>query len=352
MKAMTRLLLCATLLAAGTAAHAERTFNQAELDALLAPVALYPDALLSNVLSAAAYPEEVRDAAAWSRANPQLRGDEALRAVESMAWAPGVKALVAFPDLLARMDESPAWVRDLGDAYRLHGPYVMDTVQTLRRRAQTSGNLRSDGQRQVYDEDGAIAIAPASPQIVYVPSYDPYVVYGGWWWPAYRPVVWAPWPVYGVYVSVGYVGYVDWRRRVVVVDRPAVVNPPAHAHHPDESRGRFREDREPHRSNGAPSPAAREQQRYSRERQEQQRYFRERQAQYPPRRQTPQYPPRQQAQQHPPRQQAYYHVADSQRPSGARLAPASQQHSDSRGQSRGSAGNSGGHQGQGGGRGG
>lgn len=249
MKTAMRVLLCATLLAAGTAARAEQVFNQAELDALLAPIALYPDAVLSNILVAAGYPDQVREAAAWSRANPQLRGDDALRATEYTPWQPAVRALVAFPEALARMDESPQWLGDLGEAYRVHGPYVMDTVQALRRRAQASGYLRSDGYQQVYDDGGAIAIAPAYPQFVYVRYYDPYVVYGPWWWPAYRPVFWQPWPVYRTYVSVGFVAArPDWRRRVVVVNRPVVVSHPTVQHRP-----------EPRRFNGPPrriAPAA------------------------------------------------------------------------------------------------
>jgi hypothetical protein len=271
MKTVIRTLLCAALLATAFAARAERVFNQAELDALLAPVALYPDNVLSNILVAAGNPDEVREAAAWSRANPGLRGDDALRAAESASWQPAVRALVAFPEVLARMDESPQWLSDLGEAYRVHGPYVMDTVQALRRRAQASGYLQSNAQQQVYDDGGAIAVAPASPQVVYVPYYDPYVVYGGWWWPAYRPVFWRPWPVYGTFVSVGFVAArADWHtRRVVVVNRPVFVNRPVIVNHPTVIRGPVAVSHPVARTqffNGPPSPAAREQQRYTRER--------------------------------------------------------------------------------------
>lgn len=234
MKTLTRLFLCALLLGSTFAARAERTFNQAELDALLAPVALYPDNVLSDILVAASYPNDVREAAAWSRANPQLRGDEALRVAESTPWHPSVKALAAFPEMLARMDESPQWLADLGEAYRVHGPYVMDTVQSLRQRARASGHLQSDGYQQVYDDGGAIAIAPAYPNYVYVRYYDPFVVYGPWWWgPAYRPIVWRPWPVYRTVVSVGFVAArPDWHRRVVVVNRPVYVNRPVVVNRP------------------------------------------------------------------------------------------------------------------------
>jgi hypothetical protein len=255
MKTITRLLLCAVLLAAGTAARAERVFNQGELDALLAPIALYPDAVLTNILVAARYPDDVREAAAWSRNNPQLRGDEALSAVEPEVWHPSVKSLVAFPDVLARMAQYPDWLRDLGEAYRVHGPYVMDTVQALRRRAQANGNLQSDSRQQVYDDNGAIVVAPASPEVVYAPYYDPYVVYGGWWWPAYRPVVWAPWPVYGAFISVGFFATrADWHRRAVVVNRPVTINHPVTVNRP-LVRTQFQRPTEMRRWNGPPAPS-------------------------------------------------------------------------------------------------
>jgi uncharacterized protein DUF3300 len=195
-----------------------RVYSQAELDALLAPVALYPDPVLSHILVAATYPDDLRQAAAWSRANSHLTGEDAVRAAETMPWQPSVKALVAFPELLARMDESPQWTADLGTAVLEQEPYVMDTVQGLRRRAQASGYLQSDPQQQVYQQGQDIAVYPAQPQMVYVPYYNPYVVYGPWWWPAYRPVFWRPWYARpAVFVSTRFfVTSVDWRHRHVV----------------------------------------------------------------------------------------------------------------------------------------
>jgi hypothetical protein len=238
MKKALRLLLCALLGFAGLAQA--RSFNQAELDALLAPIALYPDPVLSNVLDASQYPDEVRAAAQWTRDNPQLKGDEALRALGPVQWQPSVKALAAFPDVLARMDESPQWLQDLGEAYQVHGQYVMDTVQQLRRRAQSNGNLQSNDQQRVYEDGGAVVVQPVYPQVVYVPYYDPFVVYGAWWWPAYRPVVFRPWPVYGVHVSFGYfAARCDWRaRNVVVVNHPVPVHVWGHgASHPVGAHG-------------------------------------------------------------------------------------------------------------------
>lgn len=195
-----------------------RVYNQGELEALLAPVALYPDTVLSHILVAATYPDELRDAAAWSRANSQLTGEDAVRAAGPMPWHPSVKALVAFPDLLARMDESPQWTADLGAAFREQEPYVMDTVQALRRRAQAAGSLQSNDQYSVQQQGSSIAVYPVQPQVVYVPYYDPYVVYGPWWRPAYCPVFWRPWFARpAVFASTHFfVSSVDWRRRHVV----------------------------------------------------------------------------------------------------------------------------------------
>ena len=202
MKGLIRLLLGSMIALTALAAHAQtRIFNQAELDALLAPIALYPDPLLNQVLDASLYPDEVAQAAAWSRANPQLQGDAAMRTVETTPWPPSVKALVAYPEVLARMGESPQWVADLGQAYETHGPYIQTTVQQLRARAQASGYLQSDQYQQVYTQGSEIVVQPAYPNVVYVPYYNPYVVYGSWWWPAYRPVYWRPWVARPVYVA-------------------------------------------------------------------------------------------------------------------------------------------------------
>jgi hypothetical protein len=174
----------------------QRIYTQAELDQMLAPIALYPDALLSQILMAATYPIEVVQAARWSRANPGLTGENAVRAVQNEDWDPSVKSLVAFPQVLQRMDERLDWTRSLGDAFLAQEAQVMDQVQQLRQRAQAAGNLRSDERIRVEQQGPAIVVQPASPQYVYVPYYDPMVVYGPWMWPAYQPVVWAPWPGY------------------------------------------------------------------------------------------------------------------------------------------------------------
>ena len=207
-------------------------FSQQELDQMLAPIALYPDSLLSQIMMAATYPLEVVEAARWSRANPGLSGDQAVRAVEQYNWDPSVKSLVAFPQILDMMDDKLDWTQRLGDAFLDQQPQVMDTVQNLRQRAYAAGNLRSTDQYRVESQGQFIAIDEVNPQDVYLPYYDPNVVYGPWWWPTYPPVYWAPWPGYyvrpgfgfvwsiGIRVSAGFFfGAFDWgQRRVNVVN--------------------------------------------------------------------------------------------------------------------------------------
>jgi hypothetical protein len=218
MKTLARLLICFGLLTALEAqAQPRREFNQAELDALLAPVALYPDSLLMHILTASTRPYDVAQAARWSRLNPQLSGDAAVQAAQPWVWHPSVAALTAFPDVLIRMDENPQWLRDLGDAWQGSEPYVMETVQQLRRRAEAAGNLRSDDRQQVYRQGETVVVQPVVQQVVYAPYYNPLVVFGTWWWTSYRPVVWRPWPARPVYVHPAYV-------RPVYV-RPVYVRP-------------------------------------------------------------------------------------------------------------------------------
>jgi len=191
--------LLAVLLAVTTAQAEERpAYSQGELDQMLAPVALYPDSLLSQVLMASTYPLEVVEAARWSRAHAGLVGDEAVRAAADKDWDLSVKSLLAFPQLLSRMDEKLDWTRGLGDAFLAQEAQVMDTVQQLRQRAQAAGHLLPDERQRVVADGSAIVIEPADPRVVYVPYYDPYVVYGSWWWSAYPPVVWAPYYGYAV----------------------------------------------------------------------------------------------------------------------------------------------------------
>ena len=192
-------LLALALTAPAAFAQDRVPFRQEELDQMLAPIALYPDSLLSQILMAATYPLEVVQASRWSRANAGTQGQDAVRAVESRDWDPSVKSLTAFPQILTMMDEKIEWTERLGEAFLAQQADVMDSVQGLRRRAEAAGNLRSNEQMRVDRQGDFVHIEPASPETVYVPYYNPTVVYGGWWWPAYPPMYWAPSPAfYGV----------------------------------------------------------------------------------------------------------------------------------------------------------
>ena len=173
-------------------------FTQQELDQMLAPIALYPDQLLSHILRASTYPLEVIEAARWSKAHPNLEGDQAVQAVSQESWDPSVKALVAFPQMLSTMDEKLSWMEQLGEAFLSQQPQLMDTVQELRQKASTAGHLVSNDQILVNQQEQSIIIEPANPQIVYVPYYDPLLIYGPWWWPGYPPVYWGAWPGYDI----------------------------------------------------------------------------------------------------------------------------------------------------------
>jgi hypothetical protein len=209
------------------------TFRQEELDQMLAPIALYPDDLLSQVLMAATYPLEVVQAARWVQANPNLKGDQLAASLEEKAWDPSVKSLVNFPSVLQMMNDRLEWTGMLGDAFLAQPEQVMDTVQKLRQRARAQGSLMTTNEQRVVldSQDQTIIIEPARPEVVYIPVYDPMVVYGPWWWPAYPPFYYYPRGVvvptrfigfgFGVAIGVpwGYAwGGCDWHHRRVVVN--------------------------------------------------------------------------------------------------------------------------------------
>jgi hypothetical protein len=225
-------LLAVTLTGPVAVAQERPAFSEEELDQMLAPIALYPDSLLSQILMASTYPLEVVQAARWSRANSQLKGDDAVKAVEGMDWDPSVKSLVAFPQILHRMDERLDWTQRLGEAFLAQEPHVLDAIQGLRQRAAAAGNLNSNEQMRVTRQDEAILIEPARPETVYVPYYNPAVVYGPWAWTGYPPVYWGPFPGYyaapafspaffwgpAIVVSTGFFfGHCNWHHRHVTV---------------------------------------------------------------------------------------------------------------------------------------
>jgi hypothetical protein len=221
-------------------ADGSQGFSQAELDQMLAPIALYPDSLLSQVLIAATYPLEIVAAARWSRQNPQLDGEEAVAAVADRDWDPSVKALVAFPELLARLDENLEWTRNLGDAMLFQEAQVMDSIQFLRARADAAGSLETPEFTRVIREERTIIIEPAVTRIVHVPFYDPWIVYGPWWRPLHPPFFWGPPTVFvhghpgffwssGVRVSSGFFFSSFWwpSSSVIIVNNPRF-HPPRH----------------------------------------------------------------------------------------------------------------------------
>jgi Protein of unknown function (DUF3300) len=170
---------------------------QDQLDALLAPIALYPDELLTQVLMASTYPLEVVEAARFVKANPTLRGPALDDALKDRTWDPSVLSLAPFPQVLDMMNDKLEWTQRLGDAFLADEAAVMRTVQMLRQRAQQAGNLQSNEQQRVFVQDRYIVIEPAQPQYVYVPVYNPTIIYGPWWAPAYRPWYWYPPPIWG-----------------------------------------------------------------------------------------------------------------------------------------------------------
>jgi hypothetical protein len=204
------------------------TFSDAELDQMLAPVALYPDPLLAQIFMAATYPFEIAQADRWMADNPGLSGDSLQSALVNEPWDPSVKSLVAVPQVLTWMASNSQWTESLGEAFLAQGDQLMDHVQTLRQRAQARGDLSSTPQQQVADDGGYITITPADPQALYVPVYQPDVVYGPWWWSGYPPYAFAA-PVGAVFVggffwgapfAVGPAlwGRPDWRDHRVMIN--------------------------------------------------------------------------------------------------------------------------------------
>jgi hypothetical protein len=170
----------------------DKSFKQEELDQLLAPIALYPDSLLAQIFMASTYPLEVVQAGRWVKENKGLEGDALTAALEKEPWDPSVKSLVNFPQVLDFMNEKLDWTQKLGDAFLAQQKEVMDTVQTLRKKAEEQGNLKSSEEQKVIVEKETIVIESTNPQVVYVPTYDPTVIYGPWWYPAYPPYYYYP----------------------------------------------------------------------------------------------------------------------------------------------------------------
>ncbi|MHC8366950.1 DUF3300 domain-containing protein [Pseudomonas sp. ZT5P21] len=193
-----------------TAPVKDAVFTQEQLDQMLAPIALYPDPLLAQVLMATTYPGEIVEAVKWSKAHPDAKGDDAVKQVANQPWDPSVQALVAFPQVLATLGQDPVWVQRLGDAFLAQPDDVMGGVQRLRHQAQAAGNLQSNQYQNVTVQaapapaptaqapasTSTIIIQPSDPQVVYVPTYNPTTTYGTWAYPASPPVYYPPPPAY------------------------------------------------------------------------------------------------------------------------------------------------------------
>ena len=194
--------------------HAPQTPDQ--LQQLVAPIALYPDSLVAQILAASTFPEQVVEAERWLQAHQDLKGAALGQAVDQQPWDPSVKALTAFPSVLGNMDKNLSWTSSLGDVYYNQQQDVMDAVQAMRERAQAAGNLQSTPQQTVQTQGSTIVIQPASPDVVYVPAYDPWLVYGApiMAWPGWYPYpgIWfgAPYLSFGVGFGIGFFAGFGW----------------------------------------------------------------------------------------------------------------------------------------------
>jgi len=168
--------------------------SASELQALVAPIALYPDALVAQILTGSTFPDQIAIADYWIQQNKNLTGNALMQAVDKQSWDPSVKALTAFPQVLDQMAQNLQWTTDLGNAYYNQPQDVMQTVQVMRDRAQQAGNLQSTPQQEVIEDQGNIEIAPPTPQVVYVPQYNPWEAYG-------QPV--DPYPGYDALGAIG-----------------------------------------------------------------------------------------------------------------------------------------------------
>src|SRR6202166_3970555 len=187
-----------------------------QLQQLVAPIALYPDALVAQILAASTYPTEIVEADRWMQQHPDLKGQQLGDEVNKQSWDPSVKALTQFPSVLANLDKNLSWTSSLGEAYGNQQQAVMDAVQVMRQRAQHAGDLKSTPELKATPQGQTIVVDPANPDVVYVPAYDPWLVYGSPLpvWPGWYPVpgifIGGPSIVFGIGFGVGYFGGFGW----------------------------------------------------------------------------------------------------------------------------------------------
>ncbi len=205
-----------------------------QLDQLVAPVALYDDPLLADILTASTYPLEVVEAHRWvsDPANAALKGDALTTALADQDWDPSVKALVPFPNVLQMMDNHLDWTEGLGEAFLAQQGDMMDAVQRLRRQAQSAGTLKSSPQQTVANDGDDVTISSPPSDVIYVPDYNPWCAYGPWSYPIYAPYYFEPWPGYcgpadyvigwdaGIFLPFGFWewGDFDWRYHHIVIN--------------------------------------------------------------------------------------------------------------------------------------
>lgn len=190
---------------------ASASFSTEQLEQLVAPIALYPDSLLTQVLMASTYPLEIVEAERWLGKNPGLEGTALDEAMKEKDWDPSVKSLCTLPEVLTKMSDNLDWTQDLGDAFLEQKDQLLDTVQIMRGKAHDAGNLKTTEQQVItVEKEKIIVIESASPEIVYVPTYSPTVVYAGWGYPHYYypPFYYPPppgygWVTFGVGLAVG-----------------------------------------------------------------------------------------------------------------------------------------------------
>jgi hypothetical protein len=211
-------ILCATLLVPGETALGQTQqstsstqqvakISSDQLDSLVAPITLYPDPLLAQTLAASTYPLELIQLQQWLAKNPGLKDKALADAVAKQPWDPSIQALAALPDVVKRLADDIQWTTDLGNAFLSQESDVMDAVQRMRKKAQDKGNLKTTEQQKVeskvIENKSVILVEQASPQVVYVPSYDPVVVYGPPVYP-YPPIYYPPWGYYAAGVAISF----------------------------------------------------------------------------------------------------------------------------------------------------
>jgi len=205
-------------------------FSEAELAQTLAPIALYPDSLLTHILIASTYPLEIVQANRWRTKNKHLNAEQAIEKTADKDWDPSVSALLAFPNLLARLSNDLDWTQKLGAAFLQDEAAVLVSIQSLRQQAAQANSLDDLDNMSVTHIDNQIIIESAHNGIIYVPYYDPRIIYGHWHWYSYPPVYWAPSPYYvrlshnhfywgsGVQISFNYYfSTFDWHKRNIIV---------------------------------------------------------------------------------------------------------------------------------------